>query len=332
MKIKRISKIKIEKEIRIEEVMSDKPRTFSLADDPNIYIGTYQSLIKYPKDFFKQFYAVACDESHQAKAKSLKSILSNTFTYATYRFGVSGTFPMDNTMEILYIQSVLGPKVSTVTAKSLIDKGIITQMDIKALLINHNDKEFIDKINYIKKMGGAKQAYLIEREYAHQSEKRLNFISKLLKKCNSNTLLLFYSIEYGTKLYEKMVADMPDKEFYYIDGKISGKNREIIKQKMEAEGGKVKVLIATFGTLSTGVSIKNLHSVIFADSFKSEQIIIQSIGRVLRLFTGKVTATVFDLVDVFEKEPNNIFYKQFLQRQEFYIKREYPHKIIKINL
>ena len=70
----------------------------------------------------------------------------------------------------------------------------------------------------------------------------------------------------------------------------------------------------------------------FADSFKSEQIIIQSIGRILRLFSGKSTANVFDLVDVFEKDPNNIFYKQFLERESFYVKRKYPYKVVKLNL
>ena len=101
---------------------------------------------------------------------------------------------------------------------------------------------------------------------------------------------------------------------------------------MELNDGKIRILVASFGTLSTGVSIKNLFNVIFADSFKSEQIIIQSIGRILRLFSGKNTANVFDLVDIFEKDPKNIFYKQFLEREKFYIKRKYPYKLIKINL
>ena len=42
--------------------------------------------------------------------------------------------------------------------------------------------------------------------------------------------------------------------------------------------------------------------------------------------------TLFDLVDIFEKDPNNIFYKQFLERESFYIKRAYPYKLLKINL
>ena len=318
--------------LNIEEIMSDKPRKHSHTENPNICIGTYQSLINYEKDFFKQFHSVACDEAHTAKSKSLKTILKKTFTYAYNRFGVSGTFPTDETMEILYIQSLMGPIVSNVQAKTLIDKGIITQMDIKVLMLNHNDKDFNDKVSYIKRTGGGKEAYLIEKEYIHLSEKRIRFISKIINKCDNNTLVLFDTIEYGKTLLEKMKKDMPEKEFYYIDGEVKTKDREVIKKNMEISDGKVKILVASYGTLSTGVSIKNLFNLILADSYKSEGRVIQSIGRCLRLFAGKNTANIFDIVDIFEKDPKNIYYKQFLSREGFYIKREYPYKIIKINL
>jgi superfamily II DNA or RNA helicase len=318
--------------LNIEEIMSDRPRKHSNTENPNICIGTYQSLVNYPNEFFQQFHTVACDEAHTCKAKSLKAILNKTFGYAYNRYGVSGTFPTEETMEILTIQSVLGPIISNVEAKTLIEKGIITPMDIKVLMLNHNDKDFNDKVAYIKKSGGGKEAYLIEKEYIHLSDKRLDFMKKIVEKCNNNTLILFHTIEYGQRIVEKLTKELPDKEFYYIDGEINGKKREEIKKNMELNDGKVRILVASFGTLSTGVSIKNLFNVIFADSFKSEQIIIQSIGRILRLFSGKNTANVFDLVDIFEKDPNNIFYKQFLEREKFYIKRNYPYKLLKINL
>jgi superfamily II DNA or RNA helicase len=87
------------------------------------------------------------------------------------------------------------------------------------------------------------------------------------------------------------------------------------------------------GTLSTGVSINAIFNVVFADSFKSEQIIIQSIGRALRLHSDKKRALIFDLVDVFSANNlNNILFRHFREREKFYIKRKYPFKIIKINL
>lgn len=320
-------------DVRVEEVMSDRPRKFSGTENPNVYIGTYQSLEKWPKKFFQQFHTIATDEAHGAKAKTITSILESTFKHAYSRFGVSGTFPTEETCEILTIQSVLGPKITEVSADELKKKGIITPMDIKAVLMNHNDDEFLQRLKLIKKAGDGKSAFELEKAYAHQSEKRLDFIKKIVDKCQNNTLLLFHTIENGQKIFEKLKNELPDKEFFYIDGEISGRKREEIKKQMEITSDKVKVLVASFGTLSTGVSINAIFNVIFTDSFKSEQIIIQSIGRGLRLHSDKDKVNIFDLVDVFNATDfSNILYRHFKERESFYIKRKYPYKIIKVNL
>jgi superfamily II DNA or RNA helicase len=88
-----------------------------------------------------------------------------------------------------------------------------------------------------------------------------------------------------------------------------------------------------YGTLSTGVSINAIFNVIFTDSFKSEQIIIQSIGRALRLHSDKTKAMIFDLIDIYDpNNMNNILFRHYKERERFYIKRKYPYKVIKINL
>ena len=332
MKIKRISKIKKEEDLRIEEIMSDKPRK-PINENPNLYISTYQSLSNYPKEFFHQFHTVACDEAHGAKATTLTTILKRTFGHAYNRFGVSGTFPSDDTLEILTIQSVLGPKVTQIEASALVKSGTITPMEIRAVILNHATGEMNDRLSAIRKMGAGAEAYRYEKEYVQQSEKRLEFIKKIISKFNQNGLVLFHTIEYGNRLFEKFKAEMTDKDFYYIDGGVSSKNRDLIKSEMEKVGDKPKILIASYGTVGTGYSIKNLHYLILADSYKSEQIVIQAIGRVLRLFTGKKEAIIYDIVDLFDpKGLNNTLYKHYLERKKFYDSRSYPHKEFKINL
>ena len=319
--------------IRMEEIMSDKPRKYTGPSQPNIYIGCYQSLEKWPKEFFHQFHTVACDEAHGAKATTLTTILKRTFGHAYNRFGVSGTFPSDDTLEILTIQSVLGPKVTQIEASALVKSGTITPMEIRAVVLNHATGEMNDRLSYIRKMGAGAEAFRYEKEYVQKSEKRLDFIKKLVSKFDQNALILFHTIEYGNRIFEKLKSEMLDKEFYYIDGGVSGKNRDQIKIEMEKVGERPKILIASYGTVGTGYSIKNLHSLILADSYKSEQIVIQAIGRVLRLFTGKKEAVIFDIVDVFDtKDLNNILYKHYLERKKFYEKRKYPYKEFKINI
>ena len=329
--IKRIIKNKIDKPLRIEEIMSDKPRKFSGVESPNIYIGCYQSLEKWPKSFFQQFYMVACDEAHGSKSTTVKSILKKTFGSAHIRFGVSGTFPSDETLEILTIQSVLGPKVTQIDADTLVKRGNITPMSIKVLLLNHDDKNFNTSLNIAKRSGIGKDVFNFEKQWIQNSEKRLNFIYKIVEKCEANTLILFHTIEYGHKILEK-IKTISGKDFYYIDGEINNKNREDIKKQMEITKDNVKVLVASYGTLSTGVSINAITNVIFADSFKSEQIVIQSIGRALRKHEDKKVANIFDIVDIFDTSMTNILYKHFLEREGFYKKRKYPYKIVKINL
>ena len=253
MKIKRISKIKIDDDIRVEEVMSERPRKYSGTDNANVYIGTYQSLEKWPKEFFYQFHTIATDEAHGAKSKTITTILEHTFKRAYCRFGVSGTFPSEESCEILTIQSVLGPKITEVSADELKKKGIITPMDIKVVLMNHGDPHFYEQVKYIRKHGDGKAAFDFEKKYAHQSDKRLAFISNLISKCTNNTLLLFHTIDNGQRIFNRLQSDIKDKEFFYIDGEVSGKKREEIKKQMEITKKQVEYTILNFGDFEVDV-------------------------------------------------------------------------------
>ena len=234
-------------DIRIEEVMSDRPRKYSGTDDANVYIGTYQSLEKWPKEFFEQFHTIVTDEAHGAKSNTMTKILERTFNNAWSRFGVSGTFPEDDTCEILKIQSVLGPKITEVSATELKNKGIIAPVEIKVVVLNHDDREFEERLKLIRKAGMGKDAFNIEKDYIHISEKRLDFIKKIVDKCDNNTLVLFHTIEYGKMILNKLQTDIKDKDFYYIDGEISGKKREVIKKEMEKTKSKIEYTILNFG-------------------------------------------------------------------------------------
>lgn len=184
---------------------------------------------------------------HQAKAKTITKILGHTFNSAYCRFGVSGTTPPDDSCEILTIQSVLGPKITEVSANELKEKGIITPMEIKAVIMNHSDGEFNERIKLFKKAGAGKDAFELEKAYIHISEKRLDFIKKIVEKCDTNTLLLFHTIEYGQKILNKLETELPGRDYYYIDGEISGKKREEIKKQMEVTKIEVEWTILNFG-------------------------------------------------------------------------------------
>jgi superfamily II DNA or RNA helicase len=319
-------------DIRCEEIYSEKPRKFTKKDEANLYVGCYQSLVKYPKKFFEQFYGIMVDESHVAVV-AINSILEKTIQTSYLRAGVSGTFPDEESCEILGIQKYMGPKIASVSARTLIDSGKIADLKVKAIILNHQDLEFNKTLNSINSHEAGRQKYEIEKKYLHASEKRLKFIKKLVEKCTKNTLILFNNIEYGVKIMQEL-DNIDGKKILYIDGNISSKFRDEIKKDMETdEHGIVKILVASYGTLGTGVSINAIFNVILAESFKSESRIIQAIGRSLRLHADKQLAIIFDLVDIYWHENiKNVWNKHFIERQLMYKKHKYPLDIIKCNL
>lgn len=326
-------------DLRIEEIMSDKPRKYQGSDDPNIYLSTYQSLAKienWGDKFYQQFDVVAVDESHKAKSKSIKTILEKTFTHASYRFGVSGTFPVggDETAEIFTIRSLMGPIITDINAKSLQDKGKISKVKIKCIYLNHNDYEFDNNLSKLRSNPNlGSKAYQIERKYIHNSDKRLDFISKLVGKFTKNSMLLFNIIEYGQRVFERLSNDYPDFEFLYIDGSIKKKERDEILKKMELNDGIVRMLVATSATIGTGTSVNNIHAMVFLESYRAEGDTIQKIGRILRLHKDKDVGIVFDLIDCFrESNQRNALYRQGSDRITLYNKHQYPYDKLKFLL
>lgn len=350
-------------DLNIQEIFGEeeKPRIMDNTREPNFVIATFQSLTyeqkipdpkarnktktktisKFPKEWFKQFWSVTVDEAHRGKSMSYsKKILKYTLNNAYYRWGMSGSFPKDNTHEMAEIMKNTGPVVDIVKARELMDLGYITKVKIKGVLMHHNDWEFTQALETIATRD-KKSAYDLECEKIQDSVERLSVINQIVSKCKSNTLVLFHNVEYGKKILDYLTERNPDKDFHFINGSISNKKRTPIKKLMENTDDRVQVLVASFGTLSTGVSINAINNVIFTQSFKKEQVIIQSIGRALRLHKDKDMAYIFDLVDIFEHDNfankvkrkfDNVLKTHWIKRTKIYDEEEYPYSTIDINL
>lgn len=373
---------KNEANINIQEIYAEgeKPRIYNSDIEPNLVISTFQSLIyeekivdtsvkprkkangtmskpkmkvtlksKYPTEWFKQFWSVTVDEGHKTKSGSFtKKILKNTLRNATYRWGMSGTFPKDDTNEMMEIMAKTGPVLYTVKASELMEEGYITPVKIKCVHIKHNDYPFQELLEVVS-MRDKKAMYDLEIAKIQERQERIELIKNIVNDSTKNTLVLFHNTEYGEKLFNYLKEQLPDKEFHYIDGSVKqkrtkkniGKNRDDIKTSMVTESDKVQVLVASFGTLSTGVSIDSIANVIFTQSFKKEQVIIQSIGRALRLHKDKKIAYIFDLVDIFnydeysyrfKKKWENTLFVHGKKRKQIYDEETYPYKVIDVSL
>ena len=138
--------------------------------------------------------------------------------------------------------------------------------------------------------------YQAEMDYIVRCEERNKFIKNLTLSLEGNTLLLFQFVEkHGKILYNDLVKEAPDRNIFFVSGEIDGETREEIRKIVEDESN--AIIVASFGTFSTGVNIKNLHNIIFSSPSKSRVRNLQSIGRGLRKSATKTSSVLYDIVD-----------------------------------
>ena len=312
-------------DLRIQQIFAGQ----EVKKNKNIIIGTYQSLIKKDAAYFAEFDAVIVDETHKAKGASIKEILSKCVN-AKYRFGLSGTIPKDGTLDKLTLMSQTGPVISEVKASFLQEQGHIAQCVVKVIEMNYaTPKQRTAFMELAQNRYENKDVFSLEQNFVITSDARLNFISNVISRVPRNSLVLFHRIEHGQRLYEKLRQES-NKRVFYVDGGTASEIREEYKKKMEA--GDEIVIVASFGTFSTGISIKKIHNIFFTESFKSEVIIRQSIGRGLRQHHSKDKVLIVDFVDdIRTVEWDNYLYKHGKVRQSIYKQEKFEYTVKKVD-
>jgi superfamily II DNA or RNA helicase len=286
-----------------------------------VTISTWQSLHKLPPKYFKKFGFVIGDEAHQFKAKSLTDIMTS-LTNAKYRIGTTGTLDGTKTHKLV-LEGLFGSVHKVITTKELMDQKHVADFKIKCLLLKHSDESCKLARNY---------TYQQEIEYLVLNEERNKFISNLSLSLNGNTLILYqYVDKHGSILYDMINSRAKDRKVFFIHGDVNVNVREETRKIVESETD--AIIIASYGTFSTGVNIKNLHNVIFASPSKSRIRNLQSIGRSLRKSDTKTEATLFDIADDLRyRKKENYTLKHFSSRIQIYSEEKFSFKIYKIQL
>jgi len=311
--------------LKIQQIFAGQ----KIKSNKNIIIGTYQSLTKKSAEYFAQFDAVLVDETHKAKSASIKTILQKC-TNAQYKFGLSGTIPKDGTLDKLTLMSQTGPVISEVKAAFLQEQGHIAKCFVKVIEMNYaTDSQRLAFQELAQNKYENKDVFQLEQHFVITSDARLEFISSVIGRVPRNSLVLFHRIEHGKRLYEKLRQES-NKRVYYVDGGTDKDIREEYKKKMES--GDEVVIVASYGTFSTGISIKKIHSIFFTESFKSEVIIRQSIGRGLRQHESKDKVLIIDFVDnIRTQEWDNYLWKHGKARQSIYKQEKFEYNIKRVS-
>jgi superfamily II DNA or RNA helicase len=285
--------------------------------DKAIVVSTWQSLKDMPPEYFEPFNAVIVDEVHEATATVLPR-LTNHCINAAYRIGMTGHLK-ECKIAKMQLTALLGNVKTFSKSADLIEKGILAGITIKGIVLKYGEeitKQF---------KGNTKKEYSEETEIIRQIPARKKFICKLAASRKGNTMILFKIRDYGRELHRLLKKNFPDKHIYYIDGLTPVVFREKVRKVTEKHED--IIIVASFGTFSTGINIKNLHNLVFAESVLSSIKVIQSIGRLLRKYFNK-NATLYDITDDLSwKSKRNYVLKHFLQRMRYYDHEEFTYDI-----
>ena len=279
-----------------------------------VTISTWQSLYKMPRKYFEQFGCIIGDEVHLFKAKSLTNIM-NKMHQTQYRHGFTGTLDGMQTHQLV-LEGLFGSVNRVTSTKELMDKNTLAKLNIKCIVLQYPDadKKFMKDQNYQDEVD------LLVRD-----ERRNKFIVDLTTHLKGNTLVLFQFVEkHGAVLYD-MMKDL-DRKVFYVWGGTDTQTRENIREITEKE--KNAIIVASYGTFSTGINIRNLHNVVFSSPSKSRIRVLQSIGRGLRQGEDKSTATLYDIADDLTwKTKQNFTLRHFMERINIYNEEEFDYEI-----
>jgi len=286
-----------------------------------VTITTWQSIYKNEGDYFEQFDFVLGDEAHQFKAKSLTTILSGC-TAAKYRIGTTGTLDGTQTHRLV-LEGLFGPVYKATSTAELIEKKQLADFSIKCLILKYSDTICKESKSW---------DYNQEIEYIVMNKARNDFIRNLVLSLNGNSLVLFQFVEkHGKHLYENIKEHAGKRKVFFVFGGTDVEIRESIRAITEKE--KDAIIVASYGTFSTGVNIRNLHNIVFASPSKSRIRNLQSIGRGLRLGDNKEAATLFDIADDFRiGKFTNYTLKHFVERVKIYDEEKFNYKFYNIEL
>jgi len=283
--------------------------------DSSVVITTWQSIYKEPRKFFERFDVVIGDEAHQFKAKSLTTLMTKLHQ-CKYRIGFTGTLDGLETNQLV-LEGLFGRCSQVTKTHNLMKQGHVANLQVKILLLKHEHQTF--------------NSYQEEMDYLVDNNSRNRYITKLAADLPGNTLVLFNYVErHGMPLYEQ-INSYTKRPVHLVWGGVDVDEREEIRGLTEQSDN--TIIVASYGTFSTGINIKNLHNVIFASPSKSRVRNLQSIGRVLRKGKNKSKATLYDIADDISKGGRrNYTLNHLLERVKVYNEENFDYEIIDVKL
>ena len=254
--------------------------------------------------WFNQISILFVDECHKIRrGNKLNKLLDKIHTHR--RFGFTGTLS-DEKEDVWNIMNQIGPVIyekSTTELRELGGGEFISGAQVVAVHIEYDRIPDYTSVSVLEQ-------YRLEMDFIINHPFRNKAIKGIVDKLDNNILVLVDRIEHGELLFESLKT-LENKKVFFIQGSVEVEDRKKVQQLMELEDNVVCVAISKI--FSTGISIKNIHYILFAAGGKSKIKTLQSIGRGLRVHENKECLIIIDIVD-------GLIYgdKHYEQRKNFY--------------
>ena len=288
--------------------------------DRRVIISTWQSIYKLGPPWFQEFGCIVGDEVHGFKSKSLSSIMNKAIK-AEYRFGTTGT--LDGTqVHKLVLEGLFGPVHRVTTTHELQKNDTLAALDIDVVVLKYKREHCLLT---------DKRTYQDEIDFLVTYEKRNKFIANLAAAQQGNTLVLFNLVERHGKVLRDLINDRlkEGQRLFYVSGETKTNDREQIRGIVERQSN--SIVLASLGTFSTGINIRNIHNIIFASPSKSQIRVLQSIGRGLRMSDDGSTTKLFDIADdLHHKSKKNFTLLHSAERIKIYNNEKFPYKLTQV--
>ena len=175
--------------------------------------------------------------------------------------------------------------------------------------------------------------YQEEMDWLVSNNKRNIIIRNLSITQKGNTLVLFQYVEkHGRIIFDMINNKVGDtRKVFFVFGGTDTDTREQIRAITENETD--AIIVASYGTFSTGINIRNLHNIVFASPSKSRVRNLQSIGRGLRKGTDKLSCNLFDIGDDLQwKSKKNYTLIHMIERIKLYNEEGFNYKLVRIQI
>jgi superfamily II DNA or RNA helicase len=218
------------------------------------------------------------------------------------------------------LEGLFGKVNAVTTTATLIEQKHLADFKIKGIVLSYPEAD---------RKAMVKAVYKDEIDWIVRNPYRNAFIKNLALSLKGNTLILFQFVEkHGKVIYSQLAGRQ---NVYFVSGDVDADVREDIRRIVETQED--AIIVASYGTFSTGVNIKNLHNVIFSSPSKSRTRTLQSIGRGLRKSDTKTAATLYDIADDLSwKSRDNHTLLHFRERVKMYTQEKFEYKIYTVDM